>query len=143
MLPAPARWLASARSSVLLLSSQSGGTPRQPVSGEVIWINGTDSAVRSRDNLCRLFQSLGLDLSFRAARVRSGHGLGSLSELRASPPRRQAVRLRQRLHDVVHTRLHGRRGLLDRESPGALHLFEPFKHLVNPTLPPGFTGERK
>src|SRR5690606_39490020 len=34
----------------------------------------------------------------------------------------------------------GRHGLLDRESPGALHLFEPFKHLVNPTLPPGVTG---
>src|SRR5690606_21854895 len=36
--------------------SQSGGAPRQPVGGEVVWVNGTDSAVRSRDNRRGLFQ---------------------------------------------------------------------------------------
>src|SRR5690606_25461349 len=40
----------------LLPLSQSSGTPRQPVGGEVVWVNGTDSAIRSRDNGRGLFQ---------------------------------------------------------------------------------------
>src|SRR5690606_35039879 len=40
----------------LLPLSQSSGTPRQPVGGEVVWVNGTDSAIRSRDNRRGLFQ---------------------------------------------------------------------------------------
>src|SRR5690606_34346385 len=147
MLPAPARWLASARSSVLPLSSQSGGTPCQPVGGEVIWINGTNSAIRSRDNLCRIFQ--GLDGPLALGVGQCGLSLqGALFQMCDLLPQWTAHQLCLAGLKVPYllfriqapARRDGRHGLLDRESPGALHLFEPFKHLVNPTLPPGVTG---